>query len=84
MPALNAVFIRVLEKIVYHAGHQRAVEARGDAGRDVRFERYAPAVGGRELTAAGLRELAQVALAHRIAVGAVLHAGEAEQLLYKL
>ena len=69
---------------MYDAGHQRTVEARSDAGRDVCFELYAPAVDGRELIAAGLRELAQIALAHRIAVGAVLHTGEAEQLLHKL
>ena len=69
---------------MYDAGHQRAVEVRSDAGRDVCFELYAPAVDGRELIAAGLRELAQIALAHRIAVSAVLHTGEAEQLLHKL
>lgn len=84
MPVFPAIFIGVLQKILNHSGHESRIKVRLDAGLYIRLQAYAAAVMGHELPTAGLHKNAQVRAAHGIAVGAVLYAGEAQELLHQL
>ena len=84
MRVAAAVLVGVLQEVDYHARHKPRVEARLDSGLDVRGQFRIGARRRGALLAAGADKLAKIHPLHRVFIGAVLHTGQAEQLLHEL
>ena len=81
---LLAVLIGVLQQVVNHPGDQCRVEFDLHARLDLRTAGDAPVIFRHKLPAAHLHKAAEISGAHGIAVRAMVHPGQAQQLLHQL